>query len=95
VLVEAMSCGLPVVTTRAGGVTELVEHGVNGLLAEPGDVATVAAQVGELVDDPGTRRRLGAAARATVESSYDVDAAARELQGLMLPGRSATVEVAP
>ena len=35
VLVEAMACGLPVVTTAAGGIPELVEHGVNGLVAAP------------------------------------------------------------
>ena len=35
VLVEAMACGLPVVTTTAGGITELVEHDLNGLLPRP------------------------------------------------------------
>ena len=38
VLVEAMACGLPVVTTTAGGITELVDHDVNGLLCDPEDV---------------------------------------------------------
>ena len=38
VLVEAMACGLPVVTTTAGGITELVVHDVNGLLSAPEDV---------------------------------------------------------
>jgi glycosyltransferase involved in cell wall biosynthesis len=93
-LVEAMGCGLPVVTTGAGGVAELVEHDINGLLADPGDVPTVAMFLGALLDDADRRRRLGAAARATVERSYDVDAAARELERLMVPRAGTRVKAA-
>jgi glycosyltransferase involved in cell wall biosynthesis len=85
VLVEAMSTGLPVVTTTAGGVTELVEAGRNGVVTEPGDVAGLARLITELLDDADQRRRLGAAARATVERSYDVNAAAGQLERLMRP----------
>jgi glycosyltransferase involved in cell wall biosynthesis len=94
VLVEAMSCGLPVVTTSAGGVAELVQDGVNGLLAKPGDVPTLARMIGRLVDEAEERLRLGAAARQTVLRSYDVDAAARELEGLMRPQQE-SVQVLP
>jgi glycosyltransferase involved in cell wall biosynthesis len=86
VLVEAMSTGLPVVTTTAGGVGELVDHDRNGVMTEPGDVSGVAQLIIELLGDADRRRRLGAAARATVERSYDVDAAARRLERLMVPG---------
>jgi glycosyltransferase involved in cell wall biosynthesis len=82
VLVEAMACGLPVVTTSVGGITELVEHGVNGLLTDPGDVADIERQVARLLQDPQLRRDLGVAARRTVESRYDVDAAAREMEAV-------------
>lgn len=85
VLVEAMAVGLPVVSTRAGGVAELVTDGVDGLLADPGDADLLARHVGDLLDDPGRRARLGRAARATVEASYDVDAAARELERVLRP----------
>jgi glycosyltransferase involved in cell wall biosynthesis len=57
VVLEAFATGRPTVTSRVGGVPELVQHGVNGLLYEPGDVETFAAQMLELTD-PETRRRL-------------------------------------
>lgn len=79
VLVEAMACGLPVVTTVAGGVAELVTHGENGLLAEPRDVDAIAANLIRLLDDDALRTSLGAAARRTVEADYDVDDAAAAL----------------
>jgi glycosyltransferase involved in cell wall biosynthesis len=82
VLVEAMACGVPVVTTSVGGITELVEHGVNGLLTTPGDVADIEQQVARLLQNPQLRRDLGIAARCTVESRFDVDAAARELEAV-------------
>jgi glycosyltransferase involved in cell wall biosynthesis len=89
VLVEAMSTGLPVVTTTAGGIAELVEHDRNGLMTTPGDVAGVARLVLDLLGDPALRRRLGAAARLTVERSYDVDAAAGRLERLLQPAGGA------
>lgn len=80
VLVEAMACGLPVVTTSAGGIAELVHHGVNGMLTTPGDVADIEAQLAAVLDSQAVRREMGAAARRTVEADYDVDAAAEELE---------------
>ena len=82
VLVEAMACGLPVVTTTAGGITELVDHGVNGLLCNPEDVAAIADSIGEVIADPGLRRRMGATGRRTVEADYDVNVAAARLDAL-------------
>jgi glycosyltransferase involved in cell wall biosynthesis len=79
VVVEALACGLPVVATKVGGVGEAVTHRRNGLLAEPRDVAAIAANLKELVGDPDLRARLGAAARRTVEQGFDVDRAAHQL----------------
>jgi glycosyltransferase involved in cell wall biosynthesis len=82
VIVEAMACGLPVVATAAGGVGEIVHHDVNGLLAPPHDVSAVAGHLAALVTDADRRRRLGEAARRTVQDGFDVEAAARELRDL-------------
>jgi glycosyltransferase involved in cell wall biosynthesis len=83
VLLEAMACGVPVVSTAVGGVGEAVQHGVNGLLAEPGDADAVAAHLAALLDDEGCRRRLGTAARQTVVERFDARVWTRRLATLL------------
>jgi glycosyltransferase involved in cell wall biosynthesis len=95
VLVEAMACGLPVVTTSSGGIPELVEDGTNGYLTAPADIAAVTDRLGRLLQDAGLRRDMGAAARRTVESDYDVNAAARRLEVIFRTGRPAEREEVP
>jgi glycosyltransferase involved in cell wall biosynthesis len=90
VLVEAMACALPVATTSAGGVGELVHHLRNGLVAPPGDTTAIADCIGRLIADPRLRARLGDAARRTVESGHDVDEAARALDRLFRHEPAAT-----
>lgn len=60
---EAMAAGVPVVTTRCGGVLAYVEPGVNALLAEPGDVVGLSRAVAHLLENPGTREALAARGR--------------------------------
>lgn len=81
VLVEAMACGLPVVSTTAGGIGELVVSGQNGLLAEPEDVDGIAACLAKLLDDAGERRRMGEAAAGTA-AAWDMRLAAARLAEL-------------
>jgi glycosyltransferase involved in cell wall biosynthesis len=57
-LVEAMLARIPVVATRVGGVPEVIEHEVSGLLAEPGDAAGLAQCVDWLLRDKGCADRL-------------------------------------
>jgi glycosyltransferase involved in cell wall biosynthesis len=49
---------------------ELIQHGVNGLLARSGDASSYVERLEQLLDDPGLRERLGAAARRAVETSF-------------------------
>jgi UDP-glucose:(heptosyl)LPS alpha-1,3-glucosyltransferase len=78
VITEAMAAGLPVITSRMAGASELIADGTNGLLTDrPWDIPGIAAHLVRLRDDPGLRERLGAAARATVEPlTWDQAAAA-------------------
>jgi N-acetyl-alpha-D-glucosaminyl L-malate synthase BshA len=61
--VEAMACGIPVVATRVGGISEVVGDGATGHLFTVGDHAAAADAVLELLTSPPLRRKLGGAAR--------------------------------
>jgi glycosyltransferase involved in cell wall biosynthesis len=71
VLVEAMACGVPVVTTGVSGIPELVTDGVNGLLVEPDDPVALAAAVRRLAGDRELAIRLAWAGRRTVAEHFD------------------------
>jgi glycosyltransferase involved in cell wall biosynthesis len=64
VVLEAMSAGLPVVAARAGGIPDLVEDGVSGLLYDPAEPAAAGKAVAELLSHPGRRLDLAEQARA-------------------------------
>ena len=63
VVVEGMAAGLPVVAARAGGPLEIIAHGHDGLLVEPGDAEALAAVLRTLAGSEELRSALGAAAR--------------------------------
>lgn len=65
-LLEAMSCGLPVIATRIGGMPELVQHGVNGYLVPTDDSGAIAACLDSLSSSPDLRRDMGRASREIV-----------------------------
>jgi glycosyltransferase involved in cell wall biosynthesis len=68
--IEAFAAGRPVVASATGGVTDWLQHGVNGLLVAPGDVAALGRALNELLDDPRRRQTMGAAGRELVESRF-------------------------
>jgi glycosyltransferase involved in cell wall biosynthesis len=72
-LLEAMSCGLPVVATRVGGSAEVIEDEIAGRLVAPEDPAALAAGLAEALLDAGAAARRGAAARALVLARYGMD----------------------
>jgi glycosyltransferase involved in cell wall biosynthesis len=69
-LLEAMACGLPCVASRIGGNVDLIEDGANGLLADPLKNEEIAGAILRLMADEELARRMGAAARETVERCY-------------------------
>jgi len=58
VLVEAMACGVPVVATRSGGVSEIVTDNQDGFLVKPGDINEIAATMSALLNDSLLRNQL-------------------------------------
>lgn len=71
-LLEAMASGLPVITTDAGSIGEVIEHEQNGLLVRQRDASALAWAIGYLLENPGRRERLGRNAAQTVRSKFDV-----------------------
>jgi N-acetyl-alpha-D-glucosaminyl L-malate synthase BshA len=67
---EAMACCVPTVATRVGGVPELIEHGVNGLLYAVGDVDGMASGALELLTDPARLETMARAARKTAQDRF-------------------------
>ncbi len=82
VLVEAMAAAKPVVASNAGGVQEVVEANVTGLLAEPGDWCGVADALGALLADPVRAQAMGRAGRERAERLFEVGAYARKIEAL-------------
>jgi glycosyltransferase involved in cell wall biosynthesis len=66
VLLEAMACGLPAITTRSLGPASIIEDGRTGWLASPGDAAALAQAIAQAVDDAAERSLRGRVARHVV-----------------------------
>jgi glycosyltransferase involved in cell wall biosynthesis len=70
ILMEAASCGRPLVATNTPGCRDIVQDGVNGLLVAPHDVEGLTQALRRLVDDQNLRVRFGQASRALVERQF-------------------------
>lgn len=79
VIMEALARGLPVVATNVGGVKDIVEDGISGVLVAPEDPSAVAAAIVDLAAHPDTAAQMGRRGRARVSAAF---AAERSLEGL-------------
>ena len=71
-ILEAMAHGLPIIVSNVGGVPEVIQHDINGLLVPAGDHAALAAAIRRVVADDGLRRRLGDAARERANTAFSL-----------------------
>ena len=81
-VMESLAAGKPVVAADIGGIPEMVEDGVNGLLFPAGDREKLAECLGRMTSDSDMRRRMGEAGRKKAEDLYDTDSHYCQIIGL-------------
>ena len=81
-LLEAMNWQMPVISTRVGGIPELVREGVDGLLVDAGDRAALSSAIVKLALDADMRLKMGMAARGQVEQKFSKQVVLPKLEDL-------------
>jgi glycosyltransferase involved in cell wall biosynthesis len=81
-VMEAMACGCAVVASRVGGTPDLIEHGVHGLLVQPGDAVGLAEQMAALIDQPELRLRIAKAGSERIRTEFSIEASCRRLESI-------------
>jgi len=79
-LLEAMSCSLPVVTTNAGGIGELIRHEVDGLLVPVDEPYKIVAETGKIISNELVRVRYANASRERVVDAFGMERMVKELE---------------
>jgi glycosyltransferase involved in cell wall biosynthesis len=72
-LLEAMASGVPVIAARTGGIPDIIKDNETGLLIDPHDVEALKVKIESLIDDPGKRQRLAAAAFEFVTMNHSFE----------------------
>jgi len=72
-VIEAMAYGVATVATRVGGVAEIIEDGVSGLIVPPGNAEALAAAIVKLYERPDLRRELGRSGRARIGAAFRIE----------------------
>jgi glycosyltransferase involved in cell wall biosynthesis len=81
-VMESMAAGKPVVATRVGGVPDLVEDGVQGVLVPPRDPRALADAIGRLLHDPGARAELGKRGQERQRRDFDIASTVRHVEDI-------------
>ena len=79
---EAMGCEVAVVASDAGGLPEVVENGVTGIVVPRGDAKALAQAIGSLLADPQRRRVMGQAGRERALRLFDWDRSAQQFEDI-------------
>jgi glycosyltransferase involved in cell wall biosynthesis len=82
-ILEAGASGIPVVSTRHGGIEDVVRHGETGLLVDEGDIHGMARHMTALVQSPDLAADLGARARAHIRAHHSMDTSIGNLMSVI------------
>jgi colanic acid/amylovoran biosynthesis glycosyltransferase len=83
-LMEAMAAGVPVVTTRIAGISELVEEGASGLLVSPGHLEALTQALQRLLGDAALRQAMGEQGRRKIEAEFTIQREAAWLKTILV-----------
>ena len=81
-ILEAMSAGIPVISTAVGGIPDMIEDGVDGYLIQPGEVERLGGHLRRLLTDRTLRERMGSAALRKVRQHFGPDTAIHTIETL-------------
>jgi len=87
VIMEAMATGLPVVSTRIGGIPEMVVENETGFLVQPEDAVALAGAIEKLISDRSLGQKLGQAGHERAQKLFSIEGNVRELFALIATGR--------
>ena len=82
VILEAMAMEKPIVASRVGGIPDLIDQGINGLLVRPGDARELADALERVLSDNGLAKRLGREGRKRIKDQFSADVMVRSIEKL-------------
>ena len=82
-ILEAMACGLPVVSTYHNGISDTITHSIDGLLVEENDIDTMAEYMIKLIEEPEYADQLGINARKNVEENFEMSKVIQNLYSVL------------
>ena len=83
VIMEAMATGLPVVSTKVGGISEMVIENETGFLLQPSEAAGISQTIESVISDQGLAARLGQAGYERAQRLFSIESNVRELCTLL------------
>ena len=86
-LMEAMACGLPCIASDVGGVGELIDNNISGILVKPKDIDALYESMLRLISSPDERAKLGEGARKKISNCYSKKNMINQLEQIYLGKR--------
>jgi glycosyltransferase involved in cell wall biosynthesis len=84
VIIEAMMCGTPVISTRLAGIPEMIQHGENGILVGPRNAPALATAIEQLLRDRTLAGKLGTHGKGTAINKFSIETTTRALKHLLV-----------